>query len=302
MLTALRALSYPDVDVKQNYLVDRALRNITNPPIKTLARMTEFKLDTGDVSLDCGVFLPDRIENDECIFFIHGGGWVTGDIASYSLTCRNMARISGRLVIAIDYRRAPEHKFPTAVEDCYNAALALIRGGSLFRIAEDKLIIAGDSAGGNIAAALSLMAADRGEFRVRRQILVYPAVYCDHSDTSPFDSVRENGTDYLLTSKQICDYMSMYMRDCSDCKNPYFSPLLAESLTGQPRTLMITAEFDPLRDEGEAYAKRLHEAGCKVEHYRIPDALHGFFTLPIRFTQPKVAQKLIRTFLDKGID
>jgi Esterase/lipase len=300
MLAALRALSYPDLDLKQNYLVDRTLKSITHPSIKALTRTADFKVETSDVPLECAVFLPDRIENDEVIVFFHGGGWVSGDIGSYALTCRNLARFSGRLVIAVDYRRAPEHKFPTAVEDCYNAVLALIRGGAIFRVSEEKLVLAGDSAGGNIAAAVSLMAADRGEFRVRRQVLIYPAVYNDHSENSPFDSVRTNGTDYLLTSKKVRDYMYLYIRDRRDLRNPYFAPLLAENLSGQPRTLVITAEYDPLRDEGEAYAERLRQAGVEVENYRVADALHGFFTLPVKFIQVRVAQNLIRTFLDKG--
>lgn len=302
MLAALRALSYPDLDVKQNYQLDRRIKNITHPPIKikALSRMADFTLDAAGVPLDCAIFLPDRVERDEVIMYIHGGGWVSGDIGSYSRTCRNLAHFSGRPVIAVDYRRAPEHKFPAAVEDCYNSALALLRGESLFRVAEDKLVLIGDSAGGNIAAAVSLMAADLGGFRVRRQVLIYPSTNNDHSERSPFESICANGSDYLLTSKKLRDYMALYARNRRDYTNPYFAPLLAKNLTGQPRTLVITAQYDPLRDEGEAYAERLRDAGCEVENYRIPDALHGFFTLPAKFSQVKVAHNLIRNFLDKS--
>ncbi|MGI6203319.1 MAG: alpha/beta hydrolase [Eubacteriales bacterium] len=299
MLAALRALSYPDLDIKQNYLVDRKIKSLARPSIKAISRMAEFTLETVTVPLECAVFLPPRIESDDVIMYFHGGGWVAGDIYSYTPTCRTLARFSGRTIVSVNYRRAPEHKFPAAVEDCYSAALALLEGKSLLRVDERHLVLAGDSAGGNIAAAVSLMAADRGEFRVRRQVLIYPALANDHGEDSPFESVHVNGTDYLLTSKRVDDYMALYSGDESDYSNPYFAPLLAENLSGQPKTLIITAEYDPLRDEGEAYAERLREAGVEVELHRFPDALHGFFTLPSRFAQVKAAHNIIRAFLDE---
>jgi len=304
MLAALRALSYPDFDIKQNYLVDRTFNAIVHPSIKALNRSADFVLNASGTNLECALFLPERIISDEIIIFFHGGGWVTGDINSYSLACKNLAHFSGRPVIAVDYRRAPENKFPIPVEDCYNSVLALINKSSpvnIFNITQEKLILAGDSAGGNIAAAVSLMAADRGEFRVCRQVLIYPALNNCHNSASPFKSIIENGTDYLLTTKKLGDYMSLYMRDEKDLINPYFAPLLAENLAGQPKTLVITAEFDPLRDEGEAYAERLRKSGCYAENYRLTDALHGFFTLPAKFAHVKIANNIIKTFLDKGI-
>ncbi len=300
MLAALRTLIYPDLDVKQNYLVERTITSIAHPSIKAFSRMAYFTLETVPVPLECAVFLPPRITCGDVILYIHGGGWIAGDIDSYISTCRNLARFSGRIVIAVNYRRAPEHKFPAAVEDCYSAALALIRGKSPFRADEKHLVLVGDSAGGNIAAALSLMAADRGDFHVHRQVLIYPSMANSHGEDSPFESVRVNGTDYLLTSKRVDDYMALYSGEGSDYSNPYFAPLLAENLSGQPTTLLITAEYDPLRDEGEAYADRLQAAGVTVERHRIPDALHGFFTLPAKFAQVKATHNLIKGFLDRN--
>jgi acetyl esterase len=148
-----------------------------------------------------------------------------------------------------------------------------------------------------LAAAVSLMARDRGEFLPSKQILIYPATYNDHTEDSPFPSIRENGKDYLLTSKQIQDYLELYTPNVEDRNSPYLAPLLAEDLTNQPATLIITAQYDPLRDEGEAYGLRLKEAGNKVKMYRMKDAVHGFFSLPWKSEYVIRAYEIINCFL-----
>ena len=143
------------------------------------------------------------------------------------------------------------------------------------------------------------MARDRGEFAVAQQILIYPATYNDHSPHTRFDSVRENGTDYLLTAKRVRDYMELYAGgDPQKLNDPYFAPLLAADLSRQPRTLVITAQYDPLRDEGEAYARALRDAGNTVMLYRMPDALHGYFSLPMRFKLVRRTYDMIDHFLN----
>ena len=131
----------------------------------------------------------------------------------------------------------------------------------------------------------------------KRQILIYPAVYSDHTPASPFPSVQENGTDYLLTSKRVEEYLQLYRSKPEDLQNPYLAPLLAGDFSGQPDTLVITAEYDPLRDEGEEYARRLSFAGNRVVLHRMPDALHGFFSLPARFAQVRRAHQYIQQFI-----
>ena len=146
------------------------------------------------------------------------------------------------------------------------------------------------------------MARDRGEFDVQKQILLYPAVYNDHSARSPYRSVVENGTDYLLTSKRVCDFMDLYESSPADRKNPYFAPILAKDFHRLPDTLVITAEYDPLRDEGEDFARRLAEAGDSyVELHRMKDALHGFFRLPERYPHVKRTYRAIRHFLHREV-
>lgn len=148
------------------------------------------------------------------------------------------------------------------------------------------------------AAALSIMARDRGEFMPKRQILIYPAVNNDYSEKSLFSSVRENGQDYLLTAGKLKDYINLYAGSEEDKLNPYFAPILEKDLSGQPDTLILTSEFDPLRDEGEAYGRRLAEAGNRVEVHRIKDALHGYFALGIRSLHVQESFEYINHFLE----
>ena len=150
-----------------------------------------------------------------------------------------------------------------------------------------------------LAAAVSLMSRDRGGFCPRRQILIYPALASDHSENSPYPSVRENGTGYLLTARRVRDYMALYRSSDEDLTNPYFAPLHAASLGEQPDTLLITAEYCPLRDEGEAYGRRLREEGGFVEIHRLPDALHGYFSLPVRFSLVKQTYGIMNRFLER---
>lgn len=227
-----------------------------------------------------GVYQPNQSCRPGILIFFHGGGWVTGNIDSYTKVCANMANQTGHIVISVDYRLAPEHPFPAGLEDCYQATREVFLKLGLMDCKAENITLIGDSAGGNLAAAVSLIARDRGGFQPGRQILIYPATFNDHSENSPFASVKENGTDYILTSKRIQDYMEMYVPDVKDRTSPYFAPLLAENLSNQPDTLIITAEFDPLRDEGEEYGRRLEESGNRVQAYRMKDALHGFFSLP----------------------
>ena len=162
-----------------------------------------------------------------------------------------------------------------------------------------RITLIGDSAGGNLAAAVSLKARDDGIFKPQRQILIYPAVNNDYSGTSRFQSVKDCGSDYLLTAGKMRDYIDFYAAREEDKKNKYFAPLMETDYRNQPDTLILTAEFDPLRDEGEEYGKRLKEAGNYVEVHRIKDALHGYFALGIRYFHVQESFELINQFLGR---
>ena len=233
------------------------------------------------------------------ILFFHGGGWATGSVDFYEDACTTMAIRLERRVVSVDYRRAPEHRFPRAHEDCYEAARQLFTGLLLPDVDPDKIVLFGDSAGGNLAASVSLMARDFGEFRPRTQMLLYPMTYDDHDPvTTMFDSVRENGSDYVLTWQEIEGYLDLYAPDPCDRINPYFAPLLDPDLSRQPRTLIMTAEYCPLRDEGETFAQRLQDDGGDVTCYRVLDAIHGYILYPTVLSMVRDTYCLIKHFLD----
>lgn len=306
MQAALKALSYPDIDIKKNYKLVRSFTNAVHVHVmRPFYRTWNHRVSVDGHDVPVRIYAPNQDvseryldESRPVLLFFHGGGWVTGNIDSYDKVCTNLAMATRNIVVSVDYRLAPEHRFPAGLEDCYAVAKECFLHTRLLNAKAEDITIIGDSAGGNLAAAVSLMARDRGEFKPMRQILLYPATWNDHhTETSPFESVRVNGEDYLLTAKRINDYMDLYMSGEGDLENPYFAPLLAQDLTGQPDTLVITAEYDPLRDEGEAYGEKLKEAGNRVEIHRISDALHGFFSLPPNFDQVKDCYRLINRFL-----
>jgi acetyl esterase len=299
MKIALKALSYSEIDIKKNYKLKRQITNAAHPYIKPLYKIWDHKIYGVDHDIPVRIFMPPKQNNTSGILiFFHGGGFVTGNIDSYSTVCANMAGQTGHIVVSVDYRLAPEYHFPAAPEDCYLVAREIITDSALFGVNKENITLIGDSAGGNLAAVVSLMARDRGEFLPAMQILLYPSAYNDHSENSPFPSIKKNGTDYLLTAKRVNDYLDLYQSSPQDRNNPYFAPLLSKDLSMQPKTLIITAEYDPLRDEGEAYGKKLYKYGNEAEVYRMKNALHGFISLPKHFVHVKKSYELINRFLE----
>lgn len=305
MRTVLKALSYGDIHVASS----RAFANIKAiDPLKPFYKTIDTKIYSDGYEVPTRIYLPsDEVafqgeQKDRAVpvlLFLHGGGWVTESVDTYDRACAAMAKNTGHIVVSVGYRLAPEYPFPAALNDCYAVAKALYTNRFLLNTSAESITLIGDSAGGNLAAALSLLARERGEFMPKRQILIYPAVNNDYSETSPFPSVTENGTDFLLTRQKLCQYLDLYAASPKDRDNPYFAPILAKDLSRQPRTLILTAEFDPLRDEGEAYGKRLTEAGNEVEVHRLSGALHGFFALGIKYHTVVESYALINQFLNK---
>lgn len=301
MRAALKAITSLEPDVKKTYKMERQFQILTS---RLRGRPKDYKMWDHKVFCDgraipVRLFAPSRKRALPLLLFFHGGGWVTGGIENYTGVCADLAKATNCTIASVDYRLAPEHKFPAAVEDCYAVTREFFLG-RIPRVNSDSITLIGDSAGGNLAAAVSLMARDRGEFLPKRQILLYPSTYNDHSERSPFPSIRENGTDYLLTSRRIQSFIELYRSSDDDLNNPYFAPLLASDFSRQPRTLLITAEYCPLRDEGEAYGEKLRSAGNDVQIIRIPDALHAYMMLPPRFEQVQQTYRIINGFLRKG--
>ncbi|MDO4546482.1 MAG: alpha/beta hydrolase [Clostridia bacterium] len=304
---ALKALSYPaSMDLEKTFVAQR-LFEVVKAPLSPLYKLWDHRIERDGHEIRIRIYNPqeqaDMRDDKRVLLFFHGGGWVHETIDTYNNVCRALSRATGCRVASVEYSRAPEHAFPQALEDCYSAARAIYQNPDEFDIEADEIMLIGDSAGGNLAAATSLMARDRGEFVISGQILIYPATWYDHSATSPFQSVHDNGEDYLLTSKRIQEYMAWYAGDNPDCRfNPYFSPLNSTDFSNQPRTLVITAEYDPLRDEGEAYAMKLREAGNDAWYIRMPDMLHGYFALPSRFAPVRQTHDIIISFLNGDIE
>ncbi len=300
MRLALKALSYPEADIKKLYKLQRSFEIVKTPFLlkPLLYKNWDHKVVSGGREITVRIYTPREKTRNDILLFFHGGGWVTESIDTYNTVCMNLADQTGCKTVSVEYRLAPENPFPCGLDDCYAVAKELYCNAESFHARPEDIVLVGDSAGGNLAAAVSLRARDEGAFTVARQILIYPALYNDYTDSSPFESVRENGKDYLLTARRICDYMELYMSSEEDLQNPYFAPLLSSDFTRQPKTLVITAEYDPLRDEGEAYAQRLKEAGSDAAVYRVEDALHGFFSLDPHYAQVQKAYELINDFLN----
>lgn len=310
MRSVLKALSYGDIEVENS----RHFANLKAiDPLKPFYKMMDYTFYNGTYEIPTRLYLPDeatfeKVLNYGCnvttnlpvILFLHGGGWVTESVDNYNRVCARMAKETNHIVVSVEYRLAPEFRFPIGLEDCYTVAKAIFTKHFILNVDPDQITIMGDSAGGNLTAALCLMARDRKEFMPKRQVLIYPATNNDYSEQSPYCSVKENGTDFLMTSLKMSQYLDLYQSKEEDRQNPYFAPLLANDFTRQPKTLIITAEYDPLRDEGEAYGEKLKDAGNDVEIYRIKDALHGFFALGIKYLHVQESFEIINKFLEEA--
>ncbi|WP_415758280.1 alpha/beta hydrolase [Pseudomonas sp. LT1P18] len=203
-----------------------------------------------------------------CIVYLHGGGWVVGDLDSHDFICAELASMLGVLVIAVDYRLAPEHPFPAAFEDCLGVWRALRTGP--FRLDPERTLVAGDSAGGNLAAALCLALRDAGEPLPAAQVLIYPGLGGDHRLPSRSECVDAP----LLSSSDLDCYHALYLRGTGK-PSAYAMPLLAEDFSGLPPALIAVAQFDPLRDDGMLYADRLNAAGVAATLYYGEGLVHG---------------------------
>jgi acetyl esterase len=208
------------------------------------------------------------------VVYFHGGGFVIGDIATHDAICHRLAAGVPALVVSVDYRLAPEHPFPAAVEDC-DAATGWVSAHAVELGADPaRLAVAGDSAGGNLATVVARHARDRGGPPVAFQLLIYPGI----DMTRSFPSHSENGEGYLLDTDTMTWFLGNYLAD-ADPRHPDASPIFAEDLSNLPPALVLTAEFDPLRDEGETYAQRLREAGVVATTSRYDGMIHAFYGL-----------------------
>jgi acetyl esterase len=232
------------------------------------------------------IYTPTGAGPFGALVYFHGGGWVLGDIQMTDQPCRMIANASGCIVVSVDYRLAPEHKFPAAPDDCYAVTRWLSDNAPSANVDRARIAVGGTSAGGTLAAVVALMARDRGGPNVAYQLLVYPATTSELTSKSQ----REFADDgYILSRADMEWFWGHYLASEADRTNPYACPAYAKTLRGLPPAMVITAEFDPLRDEGEAYAARLREDGASVVLKRYDGVTHGFFGMPSLLDKSKVA-------------
>ncbi|MFB6267780.1 MAG: alpha/beta hydrolase [Halodesulfurarchaeum sp.] len=236
------------------------------------------------------IYEPDTEGPAPTVVFFHGGGFVIGDLESHDVLCRHLVRESDAIVVSVDYRRAPEHPFPAALEDAYAAAEWVADDPDALH-SDGHLAVMGDSAGATLAAGVSRMARDWGGPAIDRQVLVYPSV----SPAEDWDSRQENAEGYYLEEGDIEWFFECYYGSRVHTANPYGFPLVADEHAGLPETTVVTAGFDPLRDEGIAYVEALREDGVDVTHHHYEDMIHGFVTMLAEPAEIETAHEAVAT-------
>jgi acetyl esterase/lipase len=242
------------------------------------------------------IFTPDVTGPFGVYVYFHGGGWVLGSIDMDHSVCAQMANASGAIVVAVEYRLAPEHQFPVPFDDCYAATRWVYKNAESLGADPKKIAVGGGSAGGNLAAAVALAARDQGEFQLALQIPVYPI-----TDFNPnTGSYIQFANGYMLTRAGMKWFWQQYLENEQDAASPYCSPLRCDDLSGLAPALIITAQYDVLRDEGEVYAQKLRLAGVPVTLTRYEGVIHGFFKYTHLFTQAQQAVAQVAEALKKA--
>ncbi|WP_339026598.1 alpha/beta hydrolase [Bradyrhizobium symbiodeficiens] len=275
-------------------------RFATNPEPPELARIAPLSIPAPHGAIPARLYVPKEPRRHDglapALVFFHGGGWVIGDLDSHDVVCRQLADAGALIVISVDYRLAPEHKFPAAADDANAATQWIAANARDLGIDASRLSIGGDSAGGNLTAVVALAARDAGGPALAGQVLIYPAT--DFAMTHGSHSEPE--TSVLLTHSVIRWFRDHYLNGVADIHDWRASPARAQNLAGLPPAYVLTAGADPLRDEGDEYAARLEQAGVSVTTKHYPGQFHGFFTMGKLLQQANVAVGEIGAWL-KGL-
>jgi acetyl esterase len=288
--------SLPIAEARDSWMQARSVMNPDTPDLQSAEALA---IPAPHGTIPARIYTPKTLRKKgglaPCLVFFHGGGWVIGNIETHDAVCRMLAHEGELIVISVDYRLAPEHRFPAAVDDAINSTKWISANAKRLGIDATRLIVGGDSAGGNLAAVVALAARDHGGPDIAGQILVYPATDFAHSHPSH----SEPDTSILLTHSVIRYFSDQYLNgaDISDWRA---SPARAQTFAGLPPAYVLTAGGDPLRDEGAEYAQRLKQAGVAVTYRHFPGQFHGFFTMGRLLNQANVAVTEIATWL-KGL-
>lgn len=270
----------------------RFLTKIASIPPQPVAGVENRNIAVKGGEIKLRIYTPEGKGPLPLLVFLHGGGWVTGDLEAVDAPLRAIANDARRIIVSAAYRLAPEYKFPVAVNDCYHALKWAAENTILLGGDPQRIAIGGESAGGNLAAVACLIARDKGFPCIEKQVLIYPAT--DFSGNYPS---REKYSGYFLTKDDLQYFEDHYLQAEKDRENIHASPMLAGNLGGLPPALIVTAGYDPLHDEGEAYAHRLKEAGVKVNYCCYQGLIHGFFCFGGVIEKGKVLLKQIAHYL-----
>jgi acetyl esterase len=235
--------------------------------------INDLHISKADYNIPIRIYKPQRDGVLPIVVYYHGGGWAKCNIETHDYICRYIAKGSNSIVVSVGYRLAPENKFPTGLEDCYDALVWIEKNAVTFNGDSSRIAIAGDSAGGNLAAVVSLLAKERQGPKILKQVLIYPNT--DLTDTSQ-GSYKRYEKGYNLERRNVETFNRYYVNNENEWSNPHISPLLAEDVSGLPPALFIFAECDVLVDEGLRYAKKLKDAGVTVEYHVYKGMPHGF--------------------------
>jgi acetyl esterase len=282
----------------------RDRRGFTQPPAPEVGAVRDMRCDGPHGAIPLRFYRPVGAPAASAgdgalpvLVYFHGGGWTIGDLDTHDVLCRQLCNDAGVAVIAVDYRMGPEHRFPAAVDDCLAATRWVRRQARELGIDPTRLAVGGDSAGGNLAAVVAILARDAGDLPIAYQLLIYPATDMRRRHASH----TTNGRGYLLTSETISYYHDHYIADPAHDLDWRASPLLHGDLTRLPRALVVTAGFDPLRDEGLDYADRLVAAGNKATYVCYERQIHGFITMGKVIDEANSAVALCGAELARGL-
>lgn len=275
-----KSIDYTSIDAptvrKANYKEFKKIAHLIDYAPIEMESVQDIQIPMRDkTKIPIRIYHPSKSKNRPVFVFYHGGGFVTRSIGTHDKVCRRLAKINDVVVVSVGYRLAPEFPFPTPHQDCYDATVWVSQNAQQYNYNSEKIIVGGDSAGGNLATVVSILARDLKGPQIAYQVLIYPTTDAQLK----FPSIDTYGKKYFLTKELMQWFVNNYIPNEKDKTNPLASPILTEDLTNLPPAFVCTAELDPLKDEGKAYAQKLKAAGNQVIFKEYPQVIHGFFNL-----------------------
>lgn len=287
--------SLSEMSLEQIRQAYRDMGHLAGEP-EPVARVEDFKIPGQVINIPLRIYFPQTDRPVPVVLYIHGGGFVKGDLDTHDSICRALANRSESMVVAVDYRLAPEHPHPAALDDCFATQLWLTENAKELGGDGSRFAVAGDSVGGWLAAQVAILARENKNMRLKAQVLVYPNLDLSMSQ----DSYKRCGSGYLMTSEALVWYISQYLPSEIDPKDSGVSPLFLKDLNDLPPTVIVGAEYDPLVDEGHLYAERLRDADVPVTYHHFSGAIHAFFQFGGIMEQGRKAIDLVGLELKKA--